>query len=160
MLLRPSYLADVGLFDEHLFLYYEDTDLSWRGRALGWHYRIEPTSVVRHLHAASTGETSPVFRYYNERNRLVVLVKNAPAALARRAARAPPPVDPVVPAPRPRRGAWRIVAVPTWPWWRCGSGPTGGSCGSSRGAAGPPAPEPAPDRARGRRQRLDRAVLA
>jgi len=86
VLLRPSYLADVGLFDERLFLYYEDTDLSWRGRALGWRYRLEPRSVVRHLHAASSGEASPVFRYYNERNRLVVLVKNAPAALAQRAA--------------------------------------------------------------------------
>ena len=86
VLLRPSYLAEVGLFDEHLFLYYEDTDLSWRGRAFGWRYRLEPRSVVRHLHAASTGPSSPVFRYYNERNRLVVLVKNAPAGLARRAA--------------------------------------------------------------------------
>ncbi len=86
VLLRPSYLRDVGLFDERLFLYYEDTDLSWRGRARGWRYRYEPRSVVRHLHASSTGVASPVFRYYNERNRLVVLVKNAPAALARRAA--------------------------------------------------------------------------
>jgi len=86
VLLRPSYLAEVGLFDEHLFLYYEDTDLSWRGRALGWRYLLEPRSVVWHLHAASSGPSSPVFRYYNERNRLVVLAKNAPAALARGAA--------------------------------------------------------------------------
>ena len=32
VLLRPRYLADVGLFDERFFLYYEDTDLAWRGR--------------------------------------------------------------------------------------------------------------------------------
>ena len=32
VLLRPRYLADVGLFDERFFLYYEDTDLS-RARA-------------------------------------------------------------------------------------------------------------------------------
>jgi N-acetylglucosaminyl-diphospho-decaprenol L-rhamnosyltransferase len=86
VLLRPAYLADVGLFDEHLFLYYEDTDLGWRGRSQGWRYRYEPHSVVRHLHAASSGESSDVFRYHNERNRLLVLVKNGPAALARRAA--------------------------------------------------------------------------
>jgi len=82
VLLRPSYLADVGLFDSRLFLYYEDTDLAWRGQSRGWRYRYEPTSMVLHLHAASTGTGIEVFQYFNERNRLVVLVKNAPRALA------------------------------------------------------------------------------
>ena len=35
VLLRREYLDDVGIFDERLFLYYEDTDLSWRGTAQG-----------------------------------------------------------------------------------------------------------------------------
>src|SRR4029079_1900891 len=52
VLLRRAYLDDVGLFDERLFLYYEDTDLSWRGRLRGWGYRSGPSSVVRHRHAA------------------------------------------------------------------------------------------------------------
>jgi len=82
VLLRPEYLRDVGLFDERFFLYYEDTDLSWRGRARGWRYRTVPTSVVRHLHAASSGEGSEVFAYHVERNRLLMLVKDAPARLA------------------------------------------------------------------------------
>lgn len=82
VLLRPSYLADVGLFDERFFLYYEDTDLSWRGRSRGWRYRYVPDARVRHVHAASTGEGSPVFQHYVERNRLLMLVKNAPARLA------------------------------------------------------------------------------
>lgn len=86
VLLRRAYLNDVGLFDERLFLYYEDTDLSWRGRLKGWRYLYEPAAIVRHRHAASTGVGSPVFRYYTERNRLLVLAKNAPAALAWRAA--------------------------------------------------------------------------
>ncbi len=85
VLLRRDYLDTVGLFDERLFLYYEDTDLSWRGRLQGWRYLYEPTSVVRHRHAASSGVGSPVFRFYTERNRLLVLAKNAPARLAARA---------------------------------------------------------------------------
>ena len=35
VLLRSDYLDDVGLFDERFFLYYEDTDLSWRGEDEG-----------------------------------------------------------------------------------------------------------------------------
>jgi GT2 family glycosyltransferase len=82
VLLRPAYLADVGLFDDDFFLYYEDTDLSWRGRSRGWRYRYVPDARARHVHAASTGEGSPVFQHYVERNRLLMLVKNAPPRLA------------------------------------------------------------------------------
>jgi GT2 family glycosyltransferase len=86
VLLRPSYLQHVGLFDERFFLYYEDTDLSWRGRLLGWRYRYVPASVVRHEHAASSGEGSDLFRYFVERNRLLMLAKDAPERVALRAA--------------------------------------------------------------------------
>jgi GT2 family glycosyltransferase len=86
VLLRPSYLQQVGLFDERFFLYYEDTDLSWRGRLQGWRYRYVPASVVRHEHAATSGEGSDLFRYFVERNRLLMLAKVAPARLAVRAA--------------------------------------------------------------------------
>ena len=82
VLLRPAYLADVGVFDDDFFLYYEDTDLSWRGRSRGWRYRYVPDARVRHVHAASTGEGTPTFQHYVERNRLLMLVKNAPARMA------------------------------------------------------------------------------
>jgi hypothetical protein len=85
VLLRPTYLADVGLFDQRLFLYYEDTDLSWRGQLRGWKYRYVPSSRVRHLHSATAVSGSDRHRFYTERNRLVMLVKNAPAELAWRA---------------------------------------------------------------------------
>jgi GT2 family glycosyltransferase len=86
VLLRPRYLQHVGLFDERFFLYYEDTDLSWRGRLLGWVYRYVPDSVVRHHHAASSGAGSDLFRYFVERNRLLMLAKLAPPRLAVKAA--------------------------------------------------------------------------
>ncbi|CAN5461256.1 hypothetical protein BH23ACT3_BH23ACT3_21430 [soil metagenome] len=81
VLLSGRYLDEVGLFDERLFLYYEDTDLSWRGRLAGWNYRYVPSSIVRHRHAQSSVAFSPTFRYYTERNRVLVLAKNAPLAL-------------------------------------------------------------------------------
>jgi GT2 family glycosyltransferase len=63
-------------------MYYEDTDVAWRGRARGWRYTYEPSSVVRHLHGMSAGEGSAVFQHYVERNRLVLLARNAPPRLA------------------------------------------------------------------------------
>lgn len=86
VLLSGRYLDEVGLFDERLFLYYEDTELSWRGRLAGWRYLYEPRSTVRHRHSASSGGVgSPVFAYYTDRNRLAVLMRHAPARTAARA---------------------------------------------------------------------------
>jgi GT2 family glycosyltransferase len=82
VLLRRAYLEDAGLLDARLFMYYEDLDLSWRGRALGWRIAYAPGSVVRHLHAATSVEGSALFQHYVERNRLIVHVKNAPARYA------------------------------------------------------------------------------
>ncbi len=85
VLLRPNYLVDVGRLDARFFLYYEDTDLSARGRAQLWRYRYVPDSVVRHVHAAGSGEASRVLRWHVERNRLLFVTKNAPVAVAARA---------------------------------------------------------------------------
>ena len=82
VLLKKAYLDAVGVFDERLFLYYEDTDLSWRGRLQGWRYLYAPGALVRHRHAQSSGVGSDTFRFYTERNRLLVLLKNAPLWLA------------------------------------------------------------------------------
>ncbi len=81
VLLSAHYLREVGIFDDAYFLYYEDTDLSWRGRLAGWRYVYVPTSVVRHVHAASSIEGSALFFHYVERNRFVTLARNAPWSL-------------------------------------------------------------------------------
>lgn len=86
VLLSRRYLDDVGRFDERLFLYYEDLDLAWRGRTRGWPYRYVPESVVRHIHSASSDGTSSSFAFYNERNRLVTLARNASGRRATSAA--------------------------------------------------------------------------
>jgi len=86
VLLSRRYLEQVGLFDDRFFLYYEDFDLSWRGRAEGWRYLYVPRSVVRHVHSASSVEGSRLFQHYDERNRLLTLTRNAPASLAAREA--------------------------------------------------------------------------
>lgn len=76
--LRREALSDVGLFDGTLFLYYEDTDLSWRLRASGWGIHYVQEAVAHHQHAASSDAASSLFRYYNTRNSLLVLTRHAP----------------------------------------------------------------------------------
>jgi GT2 family glycosyltransferase len=85
VLLSTRYLQSVGRFDERLFLYYEDVDLSWKGQLRGWHHRYVPASVVRHVHSATIDEASATSHYYKERNRLLTLTRHAPAAIALRA---------------------------------------------------------------------------
>jgi len=84
VLLRSSYLADVGLFDERFFMYYEDFDLSLRGRAKGWRYGYVPEAVVRHVHSASSGATSAFVLHHLERNRLLALTRSAPLPVVAR----------------------------------------------------------------------------
>ena len=81
---RREALADAGLFDDDFFLYYEDTDLAWRLRSRGWAIRYQPDSVVRHIHSASSQEWSPLFVFHVDRNRMLMLTKNARAGLALR----------------------------------------------------------------------------
>ncbi len=85
VLLRREYLDDVGLFDERLFLYYEDMDLSWRGRERGWSYQYVPESVVRHVHAATSVAVSSRTRILIESNRLLVLTRHTRRKRAARA---------------------------------------------------------------------------
>lgn len=84
-LLRRDALDAVGGFDGDLFLYYEDTDVSWKLRAAGWGVRYVPDAVAEHRHAASSDTASAVFRYYNTRNSLVVAWRHAPWPVVARA---------------------------------------------------------------------------
>lgn len=59
-------------FDEEMFLYMEDTDLSWRARLAGWHCLYSPESVVRHYYSF---KLTPLKVFYQERNRYLMLLK-------------------------------------------------------------------------------------
>lgn len=84
LLTRPM-LDDVGGFDDIFFLYYEDTDLSWRMRLRGWKVVYEPSAVIEHVHSHSSGEWSPTFVFHVDRNRLFMVFKNAPPGFVIRA---------------------------------------------------------------------------
>lgn len=85
VLLKRSMLEEIGLFDERFFMYWEDGDLSWRASSAGWKTAFAPDAIVRHVHAASSGEGSSFFRYYANRNRVLILAKHGAPAIALRA---------------------------------------------------------------------------
>jgi GT2 family glycosyltransferase len=75
---RPA-LEQVGLFDEELFAYAEDTDWSLRARKAGLPIRVVPEARVRHKVSATTGgEGSETALYYSVRNTLSVCERHAP----------------------------------------------------------------------------------
>jgi GT2 family glycosyltransferase len=84
-LLRTPAVRAVGGMPARFFLYYEDTDLSWRLRLAGWEVRYEPAAVVHHEHSATVDQQSETFAFHNERNRLLTLARCAPAGMAVRA---------------------------------------------------------------------------
>lgn len=84
-MLRRDAIRDVGGFDESLFMYYEDTDLSWRIRQAGWEVRYCADALVTHAHGASSDAASAARIRWNARNRVIVAMQNAPAAMAARA---------------------------------------------------------------------------
>ena len=91
--IRRTAWEQVGPFREDLFMYYEDTELSWRLREAGWQVRYVPEAVTTHEHAASSGTRSDLFVRCNARNRIIVAALHGPAsmvwrALARTTARA------------------------------------------------------------------------
>jgi GT2 family glycosyltransferase len=77
-LYRRVMLNQIGLFDEHFFLYCEDTDLGLRARRAGWRCLYVPRAVVEHRYSHSAGRVSTMKAYYVERNRIFVAMKNFP----------------------------------------------------------------------------------
>ncbi|PXY37317.1 glycosyltransferase family 2 protein [Prauserella flavalba] len=83
-LLRTDVLRAEGSVPAGFFCYYEDTDTAWRLRLAGWDVVVAPDAVARHRHGASTRPGSALFHRWNERNRLLMLVRCAPAIVAAR----------------------------------------------------------------------------
>lgn len=75
----------LGGMRQDLFMYYEDTDFSYRLRRAGYRVQYVRQAQARHAHAASSDSASAAFTTWNTRNRLRVAARYAPASVAARA---------------------------------------------------------------------------
>lgn len=77
LLIKREVFEKVGLFDEKIFLYVEDTDFCYRSLKAGYKIIVSPTSKIYHKVGSSTSEDlKQIPLYYTTRNRLHFARKN------------------------------------------------------------------------------------
>ena len=83
VIFRKEVLNKTGLFDENFFMYYEDSDLGWRIRLMGYKITRAPLSVMYHKYKFESNKKrfNQIIKghkkiFYHERNRILTLIKN------------------------------------------------------------------------------------
>lgn len=76
LLVSTKVLQVIGFMREDYFLYYEDSDWSWRCRRAGYKQMVVPEAVVYHAGYQSTGLLSESYIYYHTRNGLYLALWN------------------------------------------------------------------------------------
>ncbi|MFA5932973.1 MAG: glycosyltransferase family 2 protein [Microgenomates group bacterium] len=79
VMIRKSILERTKAFDSNYFMYYEDSDLSWRLRLFGYKLIFVPYAVMFHDYKYIPVESYQPLKnklFYNERNRLITVYKN------------------------------------------------------------------------------------
>ncbi len=97
MMIRSEVFDRIGLLDDRFYLYLEDLDYSLRAKKAGFRLVYDPSSMLWHVNAGSSGRPgNPLHEYYMTRNRLLVGFRYAPVrtkfALFREALRFTSPV--------------------------------------------------------------------
>lgn len=81
-LYSTAMLRDIGIFDEDLFAYYEDADISFRAQLAGWKVVYEPTAIAYHKLSQTSKKMKSGFTIYHTfKNMPLVFVKNVPLPL-------------------------------------------------------------------------------
>lgn len=81
IMVKKEDFDEVGGFDQRFFMYYEDTDLSFKIKNVGKKIIYCPNAVVRHIHTGSSKEWSPFFAYHVYRNKLLFIYKDISKAI-------------------------------------------------------------------------------
>lgn len=80
-MVRTSIFEEVGFIDERYFIYFEDTDYSFRIRKKGLRVAVATDAVIWHRECSNMGAGSPHSAYYYTRNRLLFFTAYSPRPL-------------------------------------------------------------------------------
>ena len=75
-LARTEIIRKAGLLDEAFFAHMEEIDLQWRIQLMGYDIAIEPQALVWHCSGFTLSAESPLKKYLNHRNSLLMLLAN------------------------------------------------------------------------------------
>lgn len=76
MAIRRSLFRQLGGFDDGIFAYGEDVDLSWRARLLGYKVSYVPQSIVYHHHSGTLSVFNPSKVRMVTRGQLIAMIKS------------------------------------------------------------------------------------
>ncbi len=77
LFIRKDAFKTLKGFDESFFAHMEEIDLCWRARNLGFNVIYVGTSTIYHVGGATLSNVNPKKTFFNFRNSLFTLVKNA-----------------------------------------------------------------------------------
>jgi GT2 family glycosyltransferase len=114
-LYRASAFARVGPFDESFWAYFEDVDWGLRAQLQGLGSWYVPGALAYHMGGATTGgDSSPRYHALHQRNRLGLMVKDLPAPVLARCARAIAREQAGTLVHAARNGQLRVLARAWW----------------------------------------------
>lgn len=76
LIIRKAAYLEVGGLDDTFFLHMEEIDLCWRLHLCGWKVSVAPRGIVYHYSGAALSSERFLKIYYNQRNSLMMLIKN------------------------------------------------------------------------------------
>ncbi|MNY21851.1 N-acetylglucosaminyl-diphospho-decaprenol L-rhamnosyltransferase [compost metagenome] len=82
LMIRSKIYWEAGGLDERFFAHMEEIDLCWRVQRMGYHFEVNPKSVVYHVGGGTLNYMNPKKTYLNFRNSLLMIHKNQRTGLA------------------------------------------------------------------------------
>jgi len=76
ILVRWEVIAQIGMFDERFFYYWEETEWCLRARKYGWKIILAPQAKLWHKGVQRDYQPDPSVTYYDTRNRFLMMSKH------------------------------------------------------------------------------------